>query len=237
MEKKGFVIAIDGPVAAGKGTIAQLLAKKLHAHYLTTGLLYRSVTLYCLDHTIALSEEKQVKKVLPEIAIEIRNERVFLNEQDVTDRLMTRVVDESVPIIANYASVRAHLLPVQREIGLQQVQQGKIVILEGRDIATKIFPDALVKIYLTSDVAVRAKRRFAQMQKRLGTGVHYEDVLRDTKQRDERDMYGPLAYLVANPQDYGYTVVDDSDLTEAQTLEKILGIIAEKERLAFRDSV
>jgi len=229
--KKGFVIAIDGPVAAGKGTIAQLLAKKLNAYYLTTGLLYRSITLYCLDKAIPLSDEKAVERVLPEIAIVITDGRVFLNQKEVTDRLMTRKVDELVPMIANQSSVRKYLLPVQRNIGQQHIMQGKIVILEGRDIATKVFPDALVKIYLTSDVEVRAKRRFVQMQKRLGDIVKFEDVLRDTRKRDERDMFGPLAYLVSDPQKYGYTIVDNTHLTEQQTFEQILKIIEKKGKL------
>lgn len=224
---EGFIIAIDGPVASGKGTIAMALAKKLPGFYLTTGLFYRSITLYCLDHNIDIYSEEAVTKALPSIHISVEEEKFYINQQEVTNRLHERIVDQSVAVVSNYAAVRAYLLPQQRSIGSQQLQLGKIVILEGRDIATRVFPDADVKLFLTSDVQTRANRRFMQMRER-GEHVSFDEVLQDTKDRDQKDMFGPLAYLVHDPENYGYALVDDTNLTEEQTLERILALIAEK---------
>lgn len=228
--EKGFVIAIDGPVAAGKSTIAALLAKELGAYYLTTGFFYRAVTLYCLDNKIDIKKEEAVARILPEVQIAVKNERVFLNERDITAQLHVRTIDQSVATIANYTSVRMYLLPLQQQIGVQQIKQGKIVILEGRDIATKVFPHALIKIYLTSDVKVRAQRRFSQIRDRAEHPVKFSEVLQDTRARDEKDMHGSLAYLASNPREYGYMVLDDTNLTEKQTLVKLMKVIEEKKK-------
>ena len=222
---KGFIIAIDGPVASGKGTIAKILARKLNAFFLTTGMFYRAVAYYCLENKIEMLNGEAIKQILPEMDIKVSGETTLLNNQDVTAYLKLAEVDRVVPLIANYKFVREYLIPLQREAGLKLASE-RVVIAEGRDMATKVFPEARVKIYLTASLETRAKRRFAQQSAQKGIDLSH--VLAETKKRDEGDMYGGLHYLVSKPERYGYSIVDDTNLTEEQTIEKILELIAEK---------
>ena len=223
---KGFIIAIDGPVASGKGTIAKALSKKLNAFFLTTGMFYRAATYYCLQHKINLLDAEAVRQILPDIQVTVRGETTLLNNQDVTRFLKLAEVDKNVPIISNYSFVREYLTPTQRQTGLIEAKK-RVVIAEGRDMATKVFPDATVKIYLTASVKTRAQRRFEQ-QKTV-RNLDFQTVLAETKQRDYGDMYGEMHYLTTEPEKYGYTIVDDTDLTEEQTIERILEIVRNNE--------
>ncbi len=221
---QGFIIAIDGPVASGKGTIAKALASRLNAFFLTTGMFYRAVTYYCLQHDISIDNSEAVRQILRKIKVRVSGETTILNEEDVTGYLKQSNVDKEVTIVANYSFVRDYLIPMQREIGLKMSQE-KIVIAEGRDMVTKVFPNAEVKIYLTADLETRAKRRY--LQQSMDTDESLQQVLEETKYRDEKDMFGDLHNLVSEPERYGYNIVDDSNLTEEQTIEKILRVIDE----------
>ncbi len=221
---KGYIIAIDGPVASGKGTIAKGLASRLNAFFLTTGMFYRAVTYYCLQHNISLEDSEAVKRILPDIKVSVSGDTTILNGENVTDKLKHSEVDKNVTVVANYPFVREYLIPIQRAIGVK-VAQEKIVIAEGRDMATKVFPNAEVKIYLTAELETRAKRRY--IQQNLETNESLQQVLEETRERDENDMFGELQYLVSEPERYGYTVIDDTNLTEEQTIERILRVIDE----------
>lgn len=225
--QNGFIIAIDGPVASGKGTIAKELAKRLNGFYLTTGLFYRAVTLYCLHQHIDVHTKAQVIKALSNIHITVRNNAVILNGIDSSKQIYEKKVDEAVAVIANYPAVRQFAIPQQQAIGNEQIQKGEIIIVEGRDIATKVFPQAPVKIYITADVETRAKRRLLQIQKK-DSGISFNQVLAMLKQRDQLDMYGSVGYLVSDPENYDYDIVDSTHLTEVETVEKILDIMNKK---------
>ena len=228
--EKGFVIALDGPAASGKGTLALLLADRLHGYHLYTGSMYRCVALYCLEHDLNMEDEAAVAKILPEIGISFDDDRILLNNRNVTDRIRHRDVDTTVSTVSDYQSVRDFLIHAQQEIGNKIIKEGSVVIADGRDTATKVFPNAKVKIYLTASADIRARRRY-QQAKKLRITTDYERVLQETLERDERDMHGSLHYLVDNPEKHGYYVIDDSMQTKEETLLQIITLLKDRKLL------
>ena len=220
MEKKKFVIAIDGPVAAGKGTIALQLAHDLNGLYLYTGAMYRCVALFCVEHGVTLTDESAVIALLPEMTVEFEDALVFLNGRDVTERITEQDAANGSSVVAVFPKVREALVSKQQEIAHRAIAQGKIVISEGRDTGTKVFPDALVKIYLTASEETRARRRLAQYTKKGIVGT-FEEVLEEIRERDKRDKERAIDPLPNNPESLGYYIVDDSEITEQETLERI----------------
>lgn len=222
---KGIIIAIDGPVASGKGTLAPLLAEKLNGFYLQTGAMYRCVALYSLDHNLTSSEE--IVQSLPNIHIDFQHDKTILNGNDVTFALHENRVSVQVSWIATIKEVRASLIEQQRRIGTEKKEQGIIVIAEGRDTGTAVFPDADIKLFLDASLETRAKRRFAQLIERK-EDVTFKQVLNDTKLRDESDQQKSGA-LVTDPKNHGYTIIESTGLTQEVTLERILKLLKEKE--------
>lgn len=217
---KGFSIAIDGPVAAGKGTIAPILARRLDGVYLDTGAMYRCVTLYCLRNNINLDIPKQIEGVLPKIDIDMTRDRFFLNSEDVTDKIRTKEVDLGVSRVAGVAKVREVLILQQKKIADKNLSAGIAFVAEGRDIATKVIPGADFKFFLTADVKVRAIRRLKQKQEK-NEYLDFDKVLEDVIKRDRQDI-DVNKTLVKNPEEFGYIVLDNSDMTEEQTVNLIL---------------
>lgn len=226
--KKGFIIAIDGPAAAGKGTIAPILASKLKGYHLYTGSMYRCVTLYCLENNISINNEQEIVAALPKIAINFDGNRILLNDVDVTQRIRQRDIDVAVSSVSNHVPVRQEMIKQQQKIGEEKMHQGKIVIVEGRDIATKVFPNAEVKIYLTAKPEIRARRRLKQLQERGVKNMTYEEILKETIERDSQDTQGKLGKLMPHPEKYGYHIIDDTTESEEQTLQEILALLKGK---------
>ena len=219
--KNGFIIAIDGPLASGKGTIARKLAQKLAGVDLYTGAMYRCVALYCINNKISPIDALAVVAQLDKIIISYRNEKIFLNDADVTEAIRTQAVAEGASVIGIIPEVRKNLVKRQQEIGRAEMEQGKIVVVEGRDIGTVVFPDAALKIYLTAKDEVRAKRRFLQYQK-LGDKRDLKDILLEVSERDIRDITRNTDPLTSDPEKFGYYVLDNSYMDEEQTIEAIL---------------
>ena len=143
----GFVIAIDGPVATGKGTLAHTLAEKLYALDLWTGATYRGLAFYCIEQKIDLKNQQAVIAALPQISFQFSEGKVLLNGRDVTEKITTPEVAAGSAIVSSIPEVRKHMVQVQQQIAKQILQTGKIVVAEGRDTATRVFPDAAMKIY------------------------------------------------------------------------------------------
>lgn len=215
-------IAIDGPVAAGKGTIATALSKKLHGFHLNTGAMYRCLALYCLDENISVQKVDQVIDGLSKIWFDLEPDKVFLNDIDVTERIKQRAVTQLVPKIAAIGKIREEMVKRQQEIGRKKTAQGMVVIAEGRDAATKIFPDALLKIFLTARPEVRASRRYEQMGGKNNHTITFEAILADTNERDRRDYERKVDPLVKNPEQMGYIVLDNSDMSEEETVHAVI---------------
>lgn len=217
MTHDAFAIAIDGPVAAGKGTIAQLLAKKLHGFHLNTGAMYRALALYCLRHSIDVHDTASVIAALGTISLSVDDQSILMDGQDITEEIKKREVTEAVPVVAAITEVRAEMVKRQRAIGLEKIAKGQSVIIDARDGATKIFPDAKFKIFLTASAEVRAKRRFEQAHQ-----GSYGQILEDIKNRDYQDTHREADPLVSDPEAHGYLVVDNSELSEDDTINLIL---------------
>ena len=228
--KKGFIIAIDGPLASGKGTIAKRLATILHGIDLYTGAMYRSVAFFCINNSIDLNNAALVIEQLSKVTIDYKEDKIFLNGEDVTDAIQDARIAEGASIVGVIPEVRRDLVRRQQTIGIEEMQSGKIVLVEGRDIGTVVFPDAALKLYLTASETVRAKRRLAQYEKQGGKWT-LEEVLSDIRVRDTRDTKRVTDPLVSDPEKDGYTVLDNSDLNEEQTIDKIISMLKERNLL------
>ncbi len=217
-----FIVAIDGPAGAGKGTITKQVGEKLGLMNIDTGAMFRCVTLGMLQEKIGIEEEKEIQKLLEKIEIDMKeNGTFFLNGEEVTQKIREDEVNNSVSPVSLIPIVRKKLLELQRKIA-----EGKDVIMEGRDIGTVVFPNANVKIYLDATPEERAKRRVKQNQEK-GIVCSYEEVLQGIMERDKRDSSREIAPL-KQADDAIY--IDSSDMTIQEVVTKIITLIEEKKR-------
>ena len=181
-----MIIAIDGPAGSGKSTTAKKIAAQLNLMHLDTGAMYRAVALYILDQDIAeshLNNHNQMTQILDKIEIKFSNEsnNIFLNGKDVSVKIRENRVSEFVSEVSAISLVRERMVLLQREIAA-----GNNVVLEGRDIGTRVFPNADVKVYLNADVNERGQRRFKELMKQ-GEEITLGSVIRDIELRDLKD--------------------------------------------------
>ncbi|MBQ7973634.1 MAG: (d)CMP kinase [Clostridia bacterium] len=210
-------IAIDGPVASGKGAVTKGLSQKLGIPALDTGAAYRAVTLFLLDNNIDIHDEKQVLLNLNKINLRLfsaaqHDLRVFVQGHDVTPRIRENRVSLAVPVIAAYLGVRDY---VNRQIAAVAAQGN--YILEGRDIGTVVLPNAQYKFFLTASLEVRAKRRKKDLDAK-GENITLADMIEQVRQRDEQDMNRKVAPLRQAPD---AIYIDNSNLTLKQTIDTI----------------
>jgi cytidylate kinase len=218
-----FQIAIDGPVGAGKSTVSRLVAERLGFLYVYTGAMYRAAALLAMRKGVPLSDGKAVAKLVTEAKMEMRNPEegekdgrlttLVLNGEDVSCEIVTEEVGRGSSIVAVHKEVREALVKKQQEIARTQN-----VVMEGRDITHRVLPDAQLKIFLTADEEVRAKRRYQQLLER-GEKANYRKVLRDLRKRDKRDSGRKLDPL---QKVAGALVLDTTDLTIPQVAGKII---------------
>lgn len=216
-------VAIDGPVGAGKSTIARAAAEKLGYIYCDTGALYRAVALHCVRSGADLKSHDEIVSLLPGIKAEIRLidgvQRVFLNSEDVSDLIRTPEVSMAASAVSSVPEVRAALLDIQRNIAAKNS-----VIMDGRDIGTVVLPNATVKIFLTAAAEIRAKRRYDELCAK-GENVTFEEVLNDLNKRDYNDTHRGIAPL---KQAEDAVLADTSGMDFAQSVQLVCDIIAKK---------
>ncbi|MDR1697603.1 MAG: (d)CMP kinase [Erysipelotrichaceae bacterium] len=218
--KKIISIAIDGPAAAGKSTIAKLVSKQLNYTYIDTGAMYRAVTLYCLKHGINCQNEPEVIAVLPKISIRLKPEHVvMLNNKDVSFDIRTPEVNQNVSYIAAIKEVRLALVEQQR-----QMASLDSVVMDGRDIGTYVLPNANVKIFMIASVETRAVRRYEENLSK-GINLSLEDVIEEVRKRDYIDSHRDFAPLkMANDA----VIIDTSFMSIVEVVARVLEIIGEK---------
>lgn len=219
---KKISIAIDGPSAAGKSTIAKMIAKKLDYVYIDTGAMYRSVGYYCLENNIDLRDESKVTAVLDRIKIELTSgNQVFLNQENVTDKIREDRVSMAASVVSTYQAVRKYLVYLQR----QMAGQGG-VILDGRDIGTVVLPDADLKIYQVASSETRAKRRYLENIKR-GLPSDLEKIKQEIEQRDYQDMHRKISPLKKADD---AIEIDTSNMTLQQVSDAIMQLVVQKQK-------
>lgn len=186
MNEPIFSIAIDGAAGAGKSTVAKTIASRLNILYLDTGAMYRAVGLYMLRHGVDLSSAQAIESALPGAKISVKYvggvQRTYLADEDVSEAIRTQAVGKAGSDVSTVKAVREALVDMQRNIA-----RGQSVVMDGRDIGTHVLKDATLKIFLTADASVRAKRRVQELGEK-GILSDEAQVLREINERDRQDM-------------------------------------------------
>lgn len=218
-----FVVAIDGPAGSGKGTITKIVGKELNLVNIDTGAMYRCVTLECLKRNVDVTNLDGIEQVLNEIDIVFKKENgkdlVFLNGENVTEKIRTGEVDSFVAKFAAVKIIRDKVTPMQRDMG-----KNADIIMEGRDIGTVVFPDADVKIFLDCSVEERARRRYKQNIEK-GIESTYEEILESIKERHRLETERDVAPFV-QAEDAIY--IDTTNLNIEEVSNKIINIVNKK---------
>ncbi|MGZ5063502.1 MAG: (d)CMP kinase [Usitatibacter sp.] len=215
------VIAIDGPSASGKGTVAAEVAGDLGFHYLDSGALYRLATLAALRSATPLDDEEALAGIAAAMKVEFRDGAAWLDGRDVSEEMRTEEVSAAASRVAAKPRVRQALLERQRAF-----RRAPGLVADGRDMGSVVFPDAPLKVFLTAGVETRAERRYKQLKEK-GMYAKMNDVVEELRRRDERDTSRPVAPLKHYPD---AIFLDTTGLAVAEAVQKILGWWREKSR-------
>ena len=207
------VIAIDGPTASGKGTVAQRVAEKLGYHYLDSGSLYRLTALAAQQHGLDLANGSAVAQIAANLNIAFRDGKTLLDGNDVGDEIRTESASQNASRVAAMPEVREALLSLQRGFRLPPG-----LVADGRDMGSVVFPDAVLKVFLTASADARADRRTKQLKEK-GMSAIMSDVVNQLRARDERDMSRPVAPLKHYPDAY---LLDTTGISADVAVQKIL---------------
>lgn len=221
MNKK-IIIAVDGYSSTGKSTLAKELAKHLGFIYVDTGAMYRAVTLFAMQKGFIRKDYFDAVSLiesLPEIKLNFKYNpdlgfaEMYLNEFNVENEIRTIEVSNFVSLVAEISEVRAKLVEQQQEMG-----KNKGIVMDGRDIGTKVFPDAEIKLFMTASPLIRAQRRFDELQKK-GDKVPFEEVLKNVEERDYIDTHRADSPLVKAIDAIEF---DNSIISKQEQFEKVL---------------
>jgi|SRR5690554_1569945 len=225
---KPIIIAIDGYSSCGKSTLAKAIAERLNYAYMDTGAMYRTVTLFLLRQRIAVEDcsEMQINALMDQIDIQFKkdensNENItLLNGEEVETEIRGKAVSDAVSSVAQNKFIRKRMLDLQRKAG-----ENKKIVMDGRDIGTSVFPDADLKIFMTADESIQAKRRFKELQAKGITEVSYEEVYENLRLRDKNDterVENPLRKAV------DAVLLDNSYLNQEEQLDFVLTLLKER---------
>lgn len=227
MQSNLLRIAIDGPVGAGKSTVAKAVADRLGIVYVDTGAMYRAVALHAKHRLVKWEDRQKVVDLLDGVRVELdtpngkkrdgRNVTVILNGEDVSWDIRKGDVGEGASIVSTYPEVRDKLVSMQKEMAKK-----RSVIMEGRDIGTRVLPDADIKIYMDADIGERAKRKQSQFEG-MGEKVSYREAKEEIESRDNREMTRKVDPL--RPAEDAW-VIDTTNLSVEEVVDKIADRVA-----------
>ena len=209
------VIAIDGPTASGKGTVAQRVAERLGFHYLDSGSLYRLAALAAIKQGQDLADAEAVTKIAANMDVAFRDGKTLLDGRDVGDEIRTEAASQNASRVAALPSVRNALLNLQRDF-----RAAPGLVADGRDMGSVVFSDAVLKVYLTASAEARAERRTKQLKEK-GMSAIMDDVVKELCARDERDMNRPVAPLKHYSDAY---LIDTTGISADVAVQKILSL-------------
>ncbi len=223
IKMSNITIAIDGPGAAGKSTVAKTLSKELGFLYLDTGALYRAVGYHCLQNGIDVKDEPSVTSTLGSIPLDVKHSadgmRVYLGDTDVSEEIRRPEMSMAASDVSVHPSVRAFLLSFQRDIAEEHN-----VIMDGRDIGTVILPNATLKIFLTATTEERTRRRHSEFQAK-GIDSDFDALLSETKHRDEQDSTRAEAPLRCADDAVN---LDTTEMTFDEVIQTIKNLLKQK---------
>lgn len=207
------IIAIDGPSASGKGTVAARVAQQLGWRYLDSGALYRLTALYAQQNQIAWTDEPAVAELAARLPVEFQSDKILLDGEDVSQTIRTEAIGMGASAVAALPQVRNALLQRQRDFATEQGLVG-----DGRDMGSVVFPQACLKIFLTATPQIRAERRAKQLGIALD-GIEFERILSDIMARDEADRRRTVAPLQQLPDAH---LLDTSNKTIEEAVQQVL---------------
>ena len=219
-----FSVAIDGPSGAGKSTVARALAARTGALYLDTGAMYRAVGLYMLRAGVDPRDAAAVAQRVDGADVRVQyvdglGQRVYLGREDVSEQIRQQQVSMAASAVSAVPAVRERMVDMQR-----QIARGHSVVMDGRDIGTKVLPDATLKVYLSADSAVRARRRYEELRAKGATDT-YEQVLEEMKRRDYDDSTRAASPLC---QADDAVFVDSTGMSEREVVERVCALLSQK---------
>ena len=219
-------VAVDGPAGSGKSTITKMVAKSLGFNYVDTGAMYRALTYNFLSNGLDELEEEKIKELLSKTDFKVKYvdgvQYVYVNDEEVSDKIRTSEVSKFTSLFAKSPSVRDFLIDTQRNLA-----NTNNIIMDGRDIASVVLPNADVKIFLTASVEERARRRVLDFERQGIENVDFEKVKEDIKARDWQDENRDIAPLVKVES---ATLIDTTSLTIDEVVEKMTELVKSVEK-------
>lgn len=222
---KYISVAVDGPAGSGKSTITKMVAKDLGYNYVDTGAMYRGLTYDFLKNNLTELDEKKIELLLSKVKFEVkfidRVQYVFVNDEDVSEKIRTAEVSKFTSLFAKSPAVRKFLIDTQRTLAMSNN-----IIMDGRDIASVVLPNADVKIFLTASVEERARRRVLDFERQGVVDIDFDKVKADIAARDYQDENRDIAPLVKVDD---AVLIDTTNLTIAEVVEKMTELIKKAE--------
>ena len=222
---KYISVAVDGPAGSGKSTITKMVAKNLGYNYVDTGAMYRGLTYDFLKNNLTELDEKKIELLLSKVKFEVkfidRVQYVFVNDEDVSEKIRTTEVSKFTSLFAKSPAVREFLIDTQRNLAMSNN-----IIMDGRDIASVVLPNADVKIFLTASVEERARRRVLDFERQGVVDIDFDKVKADIAARDYQDENRDIAPLVKVDD---AVLIDTTNLTITEVVEKMTELIKKAE--------